>query len=187
MDSNKIVSELENKFAEAGERFSTDLKALRTGRANSSMLDAVAVEVYGTTIPMNQLATVSVVDAQLIQITPFDPNNLEAISLSIRNNPSLGLNPSDDGRLVRVPIPALTEERRRDLAKQISERLEDCQVRLRGLRHDAMDNISKAKKEKEIGQDDAKRLEKQVDDAMSSRRSLLEAMAKEKEKEIMTL
>ncbi|HEY4964586.1 MAG TPA: ribosome recycling factor [Candidatus Saccharimonadales bacterium] len=187
MDANKVLSGLETKFSEATERFGTDLKSLRTGRANSSMLDTVVVEVYGTTMPMNQVATVSAVDAQLIQITPFDPNNLEAISLSIRNNPSLGLNPSDDGRVIRVPIPALTEERRRELAKQISERLEECMVRLRGVRHDAMDNISKAKKDKEIGEDDAKRLEKQVDEAMSSRRSLLESMAKEKEKEVMTL
>ena len=138
-------------------------------------------------MPLNQVATVTAPEAQLIQITPFDPSNLAAIATSIRNNQQLGLNPSDDGRVVRVPIPALTEDRRRDLAKQVGERQEEAMVRLRGARHDAFDAIAKAKKEKEVGEDDAKRLEKQVDDALNDVRGKIEAAAKAKEQEIMTL
>jgi ribosome recycling factor len=187
MDVSSLLKEAENKLIEAGLHFETELKALRTGRANASMVDTVVVEAYGSSMPLNQVATVSVVDAQLIQITPFDPNNLEAISLAIRNNPSLGLNPSDDGRVVRLPIPSLTEERRREIAKQITEKLEESMVRMRSVRHEALDRITKLKKDKDIGEDESKRLEKQVDELMTKQKNILEAAAKTKEKEILTL
>jgi len=187
MNSGAIVSEATAKFSQAVERLQNDLKSLRTGRANAAMLDGVSIEAYGSQMPLNQVATVTAPEAQLLQITPFDPSNLQAIATAIRNNPSLGLNPSDDGRVVRVPIPALTEERRREIAKQIGEKVEDCMVRMRGIRHDAMDALAQAKKDKHIGEDEAKRLEKQVDDAMSDKRSIVEATAKAKEQEIMSL
>jgi ribosome recycling factor len=187
MNTDAIVTEAKTKFTQAVERLQTDLKSLRTGRASAAMLDGVTVEAYGSQMPLNQVATVTAPEAQLIQITPFDPSNLQAIATAIRNNPSLGLNPSDDGRVVRVPVPALTEERRRDIAKQIGEKVEECMVRIRGVRHDAFDAIAKAKKDKQIGEDDAKRLEKQVDDTMSQQRSTIEVTAKAKEQEIMSL
>lgn len=187
MNPSQVISDAQSKFQQANDHFTESLKSLRTGRASASMLDGVVVEAYGTPMPLNQVATVTAPEAQLIQITPFDPSNLAAIANAIRNNQQLGLNPSDDGRVVRVPVPPLTEERRRDLAKQVGERLEDFMVRMRGVRHDALDVISKAKKDKEIGEDDAKRLEKQVEDAMSDARSKAEATAKAKEQEIMTL
>ncbi len=187
MDLSQIVSDAQNKFVQAGERFKDSLKSLRTGRASASMLDGVLVEAYGTPIPLNQVATVTAPEAQLIQITPFDPNNLAAISTAIRNNQSLGLNPSDDGRIVRVPVPSLTEERRRELAKQVGQKQEEAMISLRNIRHDALDAIDKAKKNKELGEDDAKRLTKQVDDAMAKIRSEAEATAKAKESEIMTV
>lgn len=175
----------EDKMTGALERFRDELKKLRTGRAHASMLDSVMVEAYGTPMPLNQVATVTAVDAQLLQVTPFDPTNLQKIVASIRDNQSLGLNPSDDGRVVRVPIPALTEERRRDLAKQIGTKQEDTMVQLRNIRRDAMDAIDKAKKDKDIGEDDAKRLQKDIDDAMNKVRDTISADAKAKEADIM--
>jgi ribosome recycling factor len=187
MSPNQIITDAKAKLQQANDQFSENLKSLRTGRASASMLDGVMVEAYGTAMPLNQVATVTAPEAQLIQISPFDPTNIGAISTAIRNNQQLGLNPSDDGRVVRVPVPALTEERRRDLAKQVGERLEDTMVRMRGVRHDALDVINLAKKDKDIGEDDAKRLTTQVEDAMNAARSNAEATAKAKEQEIMTL
>lgn len=187
MDSHQAVNDAKQKFDAAVEHFRDELKKLRTGRAHPSMLDGVMVEAYGTQMPLNQAATVTTADAQLLQITPFDPNNLQAIASAIRNNPALGLNPTDDGRVVRVPIPPLTEERRRDLTKVVSQKQEDCMVSLRNVRHDVLDVISKAQKDKQIGEDDAKRLEKQVEDAMAKARTDAEAAAKAKDQEIMTV
>ena len=187
MNPTQIPSDAATKFKSALEHFNEQLKSLRTGRASAAMLDGVMVEAYGVPMPLNQVATVTAPEAQLIQIAPFDPTNIQAIATAIRNNQALGLNPSDDGRVVRVPIPALTEERRREISKQVGQRQEDCMVVLRNARHDAMDAIDKAKKDKEVGEDDAKRLEKQVDDAMNSTRSQIEVAAKAKEQEIMSL
>jgi ribosome recycling factor len=187
MNPGGAVSDAQTKFQQAVEAFEAGLKSLRTGRASASMLDGVMVEAYGTPMPLNQVATVTAPEAQLIQISPFDPANIQAISTAIRNNPQLGLNPADDGRIVRVPIPPLTEERRREIAKQVGERVEDALVRMRGARHEAMDLIEKTKKAKELGEDEAKRLEKQVDDAMNVHRAKIDAAAKAKEQEILSL
>jgi ribosome recycling factor len=151
------------------------------------MLDGVTVEAYGTPMPLNQVANVIAPEAQLLQITPFDPGNLQAIASAIRDNPSLGLNPSDDGRVVRVPIPALNEERRREIVKQLSSKQEDAMIAVRNIRHEAMDAIDKAKKDKELGEDDAKRLSGQVEDAMQKTRGEIESASKAKEAEIMTV
>ena len=187
MNPNQIISDAKQKFENVFDHFSAELKKLRTGRAHPSMLDGVAIEAYGTHMPLQQVASIAAVDAQLLQITPFDPNNLQHIATAIRNNQALGLNPTDDGRVVRVPIPPLTEERRRDLAKVIGQKLEECMVGLRTVRRDAMDAIGKAKKDKVIGEDDAKRYEKQVDDLLSTTRTDAETAAKSKEHEIMTV
>jgi len=187
MNQDEAVSTAQTKFGQAVERFKESLKGLRTGRANAAMLDGVMVEAYGTSMPLNQVGNILVPEAQLLQITPFDPNNLQAIADAIRNNQSLGLNPADDGRVVRIPIPPLTEERRRELAKQVSSRQEDCMIALRNARHEAMDAIDKAKKDKSIGEDEAKRLACQIEDAMNKTRAEVEAAAKSKETEIMTV
>lgn len=187
MNPNQIVDDGAKKMSAAVARFADELKKLRTGRAHASMLDGVMVEAYGTPMPMNQVATVSTPEAQLLQISPFDPNNIQAIANAIRNNPTLGLNPTDDGRVIRIPVPALTEERRREITKVVGQKQEDCMVALRNARHDALDAVDRAKKAKEIGEDDAKRLEKQVDEAMNKARSEAEAAAKSKEQDIMTV
>lgn len=187
MDSNQVVSDAKNKFSQAVERFKEGLKTLRTGRANAAMLDGVMVEAYGTSMSLKQVAGIAVPEATLIQITPFDPNNLQAIADAIRNNQSLGLNPTDDGRVVRVPIPPLNEERRRELAKQVSNKHEECMIQLRNVRHEAMDVINRAKKDKAIGEDEAVRLHKQVDEAMHKAQAEAETAAKAKEADILSL
>lgn len=187
MDPNQAVKQADDKFTQAVSHFKDELKKLRTGRASASMLEGVLVEAYGVEMPLNQMATLSVPEPQLLQITPFDPTNLQAISTAIRNNQSLGMNPSDDGRVVRVPVPPLTEDRRRDIVKQVGQKQEECMIALRNVRRDAIDAVDTAKKAKDIGEDDAKRLEKQVDEAMNQTRNEVEAIAKAKEHEIMSL
>jgi ribosome recycling factor len=187
MDSNQIVSEARTKLAGTVEHSQNELKKVRTGRAHASMLDGVLVEAYGTQMPLNQVATITAPEAQLLQITPFDPGNLQAIAAAIRNNQSLGLNPTDDGRIVRVPIPPLTEERRRELAKQIGEKVEDCMISMRNVRHDALRAADSAKKDKSLSEDDVKRVEKQIDELMSRQKQAVDQLAKAKENELMTV
>ncbi len=187
MDTARIVTDAKDKFTQAVAHLEEDLKKLRTGRASAAMLDGVVVEAYGSAMPLVQVASVSAPEAQLLQITPFDPNNIQAISAAIRANESLGLNPMDDGRVVRVPIPALTEERRRDITRQVGAKLEDCMIRMRNVRHDSLAEIEKSKKDKAIGEDEAKRLVSQVEEAMSLAKQTADQAAKDKEKEIMTL
>lgn len=185
MNPTQVVNDAQTKLNATVERFRDELKKLRTGRATASMLDTVMVEAYGTPMPMNQVATVSTPEPQLLQVSPFDPSNIQAIANAIRNNPMLGMNPTDDGRVVRIPVPPLTEDRRREIVKQLGGKQEETMVAMRNVRHDALDAISKAKKDKEIGEDDAKRYEKQIDEAMNKARSEAEAAAKAKETEIM--
>jgi len=187
MDPNQVVSQATDKFGASVERLRDNLKSLRTGRANASMLDGITVEVYGSEMPLNQVAGVSAPEAQLLQVSPYDANNIEAISAAIRNNQTLGLNPSDDGRLIRIPVPPLTEERRRELAKQVGQKQEECMIALRSNRHEALNTINQAKKDKDIGEDEAVRLQKQIDEAMNKAKSEVENIAKTKEQEIMTI
>lgn len=187
MSPNGIVDEAKTKFDAAISRFEVELKKVRTGRAQPSMLDGVTVQAYGQSMPLNQVATISTPESQLLQVSPFDPNNLQAIASAIRDNPALGLNPMDDGRVVRLPIPPLTEERRREYAKIVGDKTEECMVALRSIRHTALHAVDQAKKDKEIGEDDAKRYEKQIDDAMNQVKTRAELAAKAKEAEVMTV
>jgi ribosome recycling factor len=187
MTPDQVVRDAEAKFKKAIEHFEDELKKIRTGRAHPSMLDSVMVSAYGVQMPLNQVGTVTAPEANQIQITPFDPSNLQAIASAIRDNPSLGLNPSDDGRVVRVGIPPLTEERRREITKQLGGKVEDCMIALRGVRHEAIDTLNEAKKDKDIGEDEAKRLTVQVEDLMNKQKAVVESAAKIKEQEIMTV
>ncbi|HSX42563.1 MAG TPA: ribosome recycling factor [Candidatus Saccharimonadales bacterium] len=187
MNPSQVVPDAKNKFDAVVSHYGEQLKTLRTGRASASMLDGVTVTAYGQPMPLNQVANVTAPEAQLLQITPFDPGTIQAIASAIRDNPSLAVNPSDDGRVVRVPVPALTEERRREIVKQLGGKQEDAMISLRNVRRDAMDMVDKAKKDKEIGEDDAKRLQAQVEDAMKAAQGQIEAASKAKEQEIMTV
>ncbi|HYF97059.1 MAG TPA: ribosome recycling factor [Patescibacteria group bacterium] len=182
---NQIISKLNSGIQKAVSYFEEELKKLRTGRAHPGMLDGITVEAYGQPMPLIQLATISAPEPQLLQISPFDPNNLQAITAAIRDNQTLGMNPMDDGHVVRVPIPPLTEERRRQIAKQLGEKVEDCMIATRGVRHDVIKEIEQAKKDKEIGEDEFKRITKQIDEIMAKTKSSVESIAKNKEAEIL--
>lgn len=187
MNPNQVIDQAKAKMQAATEHFQEELKKLRTGRANASMLDGVMVMAYGTPMPLIQVGSISVPEPQLLQIAPFDPNNLQAIAAAIRDNQSLDLNPMDDGRVVRVPIPPLTEERRRDIVKLLGGKVENTMVSLRNVRHDALRSIDQAKKDKSISEDDAIRLEKQIDELMAKQKAEIDTLAKAKEQEIMTV
>lgn len=177
----------EVKMDTAVGHFDEELKKIRTGRAHPGMLDGVTVSVYGTSMPLNQVANITAPEAQLLQITPFDPSNIQHISAAIRNDQSLGLNPSDDGRVVRVPVPPLTEERRKILVKQGGEKLEDARIALRNIRQDGLKDAKRRKENKEISEDDLKAVDKEFDRLMSLYQQKLEEAFRAKEKDILTL
>jgi ribosome recycling factor len=177
----------EDRFTAALSHFEDELKKVRTGRAHPSMLDSIQVEAYGQKMPLNQVANVVAPEPQLLTVTPFDPSNLQAIAGAIRADQTLGLNPSDDGRLVRVPIPPLTEERRKQIVKQTSEKVEEARIALRNIRQDAQKEAKRLKDDKQISEDDQKRAEKAIDDLMASFNGRIDAAFKDKEKEILTI
>lgn len=167
--------------------FEEDLKKVRTGRAHPAMLDSITPEVYGQKMPLNQLANVTAPEAQLLQVTPFDPGSLQAIVSAIRADQALGLNPTDDGRLIRIPVPALTEERRKQLVKLTSEKIEEARIALRTIRQDALKEAKRKKDAKELTEDDLKRVEKEIDTLMSDTQTKIEVVFKAKEKDILTI
>lgn len=185
MNPQAVLDQAKQKFTAAVEHYHEQLKTIRTGRASASMLDSLVVDVYGAPTPLMHIANVTAPEAQLIQITPYDPGNLQQIASAIRDNPQLGLNPSDDGRVVRVPVPPLNEERRREIVKQLGSKQEDAMIALRNIRHEAIDAFDEAKKEKTLGEDEAKRLSSLVEDAMGKAKTDIEAATREKEAEIM--
>lgn len=187
MSPQQVIEETQKKINSALKHFEEELKKLRTGRASASMLDSVVVQAYGTPMPLNQLATITVPEAQLLQISPFDPTNLQAISAAIRDNQSLGMNPADDGRVVRVPVPPLNEERRREISKQVGAKFEEFSISLRNLRHEALDTFDQAKKDKDISEDESKRLNQKVEEIINKSKSEAELISERKEKEIMTV
>lgn len=177
----------EQKCNQAINHFEEDLKKVRTGRAHPSMLDSVKVELYGTEMPLNQVANVTAPEAQMLLITPFDPSNIQVISSAIRSDQSLGLNPSDDGRVVRVPIPPLTEERRVSMVRMVSDKVEDAKISLRNIRQDTLKDAKKAKEDKVLSEDELKRIEKSIDGQMHNFNSKIDSLFSAKEKEILTI
>ena len=181
------TDEYELKMVGVIDHFNEELKKVRTGRAHPGMLDGIKVEAYGAEMPLNQVANVTAPEAGLLQITPFDPANIQKIAAAIRNDQSLGFNPSDDGRVVRVPVPALTEDRRRMLVKQVGEKVEEARIGLRTVRQDALKAAKQKKESKEISEDDLKLIEKEIDRLVKEHQDGLDETYKAKEKEIMTV
>lgn len=166
------------------ERFKDEMKKVRTGRAHPDMLSGIKVEAYGQFMPLNQVANITASDATLLVITPFDPSTIQAIASAIRADQALGLNPADDGRVVRVPIPALTEERRREIVKTASAKVEEAKVALRNVREDARKAIKNAT---ELSEDIKKRAEKEIDDLTKEFSDKVDAEFKTKSDEIMKI
>lgn len=177
----------EDKFAAVIDRFADNLKKVRTGRAHPDMLSGVRVEVYGTKMPLNQIASITAKEATQILVTPFDVANVHAIANAISADQTLGFNPSDDGRNVRVPIPPLTEERRKEIVKQLSGKVEEAKIALRSVRDDARKAIRVAKEGKQISEDDQKRLESGIDDSLSKATAKIAELSTAKQREIMTV
>lgn len=171
----------------AFEHFEGELRKVSTGRARPDMLDGVMVGAYGSRMPLNQVANVTAPEPQMILITPFDPTNIVAISAAIRENQTMGFNPSDDGRVVRVPVPALTEERRKLLVKQVGEKVEDARIAIRNIRQDALKEAKKMRDDKQIGEDDYKRIEKEVDELTGRFQAKIDESFKAKEKDVLTI
>ena len=166
------------------ERFREEMKKVRTGRAHPDMLSGIKVEAYGQYMPLNQVANITAADATLLVITPFDPTNIQSISSAIRAHQSLGLNPADDGRIVRVPIPALTEERRKEIVKNASAKVEEAKVAIRNVREDARKAIKNAT---ELSEDVKKRAEKDIDDLTKEFNDKIDTEFKAKSEEIMKI
>ncbi|HUJ60880.1 MAG TPA: ribosome recycling factor [Kofleriaceae bacterium] len=183
---NDITSDCENGMKKAVDSFRRDLQKIRTGRANTSMLDGIKVDYYGTPTPVNQVATVQVVDARLITVKPWEKSMIPVIDKAIRAS-DLGINPVADSELVRLPIPPLTQERRKELAKVVGKQTEEARVAVRSARREAMEMIKDAEKEKQVSEDERKKGEKSIQDLTDKYIAQVEDIAKAKEKEIMEL
>ncbi len=183
---NDITADAEEGMKKAVDSFKRDLQKIRTGRANTSMLDGIKVDYYGTPTPVNQVATVQVVDARLITVKPWEKNMIAVIDKAIRAS-DLGINPVADSELVRLPIPPLTQERRKELAKAVGKQTEEARVAVRSARRDAMDMIKDAEKDKQITEDERKKGEVKVQELTDKYVAQIEDIAKNKEKEIMEL
>ncbi len=166
------------------EALKKELNGFRTGRANPSLLDSVMVDYYGSLTPLNQLATISVPEARLIVIQPWDPQSVSPIEKSIQQTGS-GLNPVVDGSVLRIAIPPLTEDRRKEMVKQIRQRIEDGKVEVRNIRREGIEQIRRLEKNKEISQDEGRRGQDQIQKVTDSYVNQIDALGAEKEKEVM--
>lgn len=177
----------ETKAVQAIEHFKEELKKIRTGRAHPGMLSGVFVEVYGSKMPLNQVANITAPEPQMLLISPFDPSQVQIIAEAIRQDANLGLNPSDDGRVIRIPVPQLTEERRHLLVKQLGEKAEDCRISLRNIRQDALKEAKNMKNNKSLSEDDYVRVEKDLDKTVAEVQTQLEEISTAKQKDILTI
>ena len=174
------------KMDKAIEVFSKELSSLRTGRANASMLDLIKVDVYGQQMPINQLGSITIPEPRMINIQVWDLNNVALIDSSIKKS-ELGLNPQIDGQLIRLPVPELNEERRNELKKMIKSMGEKCKISIRNIRRDANEEIKRLLKSKEIGEDEEKSFEKNVQNITDKHISIVDEKVSNKEKEIMVI
>ena len=181
-----VFHQLKTRMDKAVEDFRTNLAAARTGRASVHMLDTVRVPYYGSEMPLNQIATLHTPDPQLITVQPFDPSIVGEIDKAIRSA-GLGLNPQNDGKLIRIPVPPLTEDRRKEMVKHLHKILEDHRTAIRNVRRDGNDAIKKAMKDKKISEDDEKKALDEVQKLTDGEIKKMEEMSSAKEKELMTV
>lgn len=184
--SKDALAQAKARMEKAIEDFRKDLATVRTGRANVALLDGVRVDYHGTPMPINQLGTLNVPDAAMIVISPWDPGAVAPIEKAIRTS-DLGLNPSNDGKVVRVPIPPLTEDRRKDLVKHIHKVLENHRTAVRNIRRDMKEAIEKLEKEKKISEDDRKRSLDELEKLTHTESKKIEDLSAAKEKEVLEI
>ncbi|ABC62850.1 ribosome recycling factor [Erythrobacter litoralis] len=178
-------ADIERRMAGAVESLKSDLSGLRTGRANTSLLDPVVVEVYGAMMPLNQVATVNAPEPRMLAVQVWDKANVSAVEKGI-TKANLGLNPMTDGQTVRLPMPDLTEERRKELAKLAGQYAEKAKIAIRNVRRDGMEDLKADEKAKDISEDDRKRMEDEVQKLTDKYVAEADSAAEAKEKEIMT-
>ena len=186
MNPEEILQNCNSKMKKAFDVFSRDLGSLRTGRANAAMLDIIKVDVYGQSMSINQLATISTPEARLLNVQVWDQNNVTLIDSAIKKS-NLGINPQIDGQLLRIPIPNLNEERRSELKKIMGELAEKAKISIRNIRREANDDLKNDLKNKKIGEDEFKNFEKKIQNSTDKQISELEKKLEVKEKEIMTI
>lgn len=179
-----IIKDTERKMAQAIEYAKEDLATIRTGRANPAMFNKLTADYYGTPTPLQQLATFNLADARTILISPFDRSALHAIEKAIRDS-DLGVNPVDDGTIIRINVPPLTEERRKDYVKQARHKAEEARVAVRNLRRHAVEAIKKLEKDKAVGEDEATKGEKQADVVTKKFVDHIDELLKSKEAELL--
>ncbi len=182
----ELHGDLKRRMDKAVTDFQTHLVSLRTGRANVQLLDQVRVDYYGTPTAIRQLAQVTTPEAGMIVIQPWDVSVLKEMEKSLRA-PEHGFNPQNDGKIIRVPIPPMTEERRRDVVKQLNKELEDHKTALRNIRRDGNDSLKKLAKDKKIGEDEEKRAQDEVQGMLNDEIRRMEEAAKRKEADIMQI
>ena len=185
-NTKDAMAQARARMEKAIDDFRKELSTLRTGRANVTLLDHIRVDYHGTPMPINQLGTLSVPEPTLIVISPWDPTAATAIDKAIRTS-DLGLNPASDGKVVRVPIPPLTEERRKDLVKHLHKVLENHRTAVRNIRRDIKEAVEKLEKEKKISEDDRKRTLEQLEKVTHSETKKLEDLSAAKEKEVLEI
>tara|TARA_Y100000996_G_scaffold406219_1_gene382318 strand:+ start:597 stop:1148 length:552 start_codon:yes stop_codon:yes gene_type:complete len=180
------ITKYNNKMLKTLEVFQQELLSLRTGRANSAMLDIVKIDVYGQKMPINQLASITTPEPRNINIQVWDINNVPLIDSAIKKS-ELGLNPQIDGQLIRLPVPDLSEERRSEIKKIIKSMGEKCKISIRNIRREGNDELKKLLKNKEISEDDLKKNEKIIQDYTDKQITIIDERVSTKEKEIMTI
>jgi ribosome recycling factor len=184
--ASNILSVADKKMKAVSEGLKTELATIRTGRASPALVEHLKIDYAGVPTPLNQIAGISAPEAKLLVIQPWDPGSLHSIEQSILKS-DLGLNPINDGRLIRLSIPALSEERRQELTRVVHKRLEERRVAVRNLRRDALEEIKKAEKNKEMSQDESRRTQEQLQKMTDSYIAVAEKIAQEKEKELMSV
>lgn len=182
-----LVDATDPRFEKAIEHLVQDLSTLRTGRATTALVDSLTVESYGQTMALKQIATLSTPDAHTIAITPWDPSTLSSIEKAIQENQALGLNPSNDGHTIRLSIPPLSEERRREIVKQLGQKVEQCYISFRNIRHDVLSEVRKLEKDKQLSQDDVKHAENELNKKIETYKTKVAEVEKAKEKEILEI
>lgn len=186
MTPNEILKDAKTRMRKSVENFQQELTKLRTGRAHTSLLDHIKVDYYGAQVPINQAANVGVADARTLTVQPFDKSMVQTVEKAIMNS-DLGLNPATAGEVIRIPLPPLTEERRRDLSRVVGQEAEHARVAVRNIRRDANQHLKDLLKEKEISQDDEHRFEEQIQKVTDECIDKIDGIASSKEKELMEM
>lgn len=184
LTTSELMQHAKNRMKKTEEALRRELASIRAGRANASLLDRIQVEYYGMLTPVNQVASVTVPEARMLVVTPYDRSSLQDIEKAIMMS-DIGITPTSDGNVIRLVIPQLTEERRKELAKQVGKEAEQAKVSIRNIRRDVIDGLKKAEKNKEITEDDLRTLEKDVQKLTDDSVKHIDQIAAEKEKELL--